>query len=277
MDPITYLIIGGIILAVFIGINAQSNKWKEVAEHLGLEHHPFGLPGAGDVSGDYKGVPVSLATIVRGGGKHKQTFTSFECDLSGHGPADLTMAPEMSLSGLGKLVGMQDITVGHHELDRTFVIKSRRPEQVQRIFATEGVAEHVLHFFDSYREITLDKGTLSFLTSGFQDHHTIEHTLDRVVELAEILSGQRQPTLHEVDARMEDAQQTVEAALRERRARGQSASNSFDRPVYQPQDDQPDEDAGADKFGAGGSWGTDGPRKWSPDNDTGTDEGDGTW
>jgi hypothetical protein len=42
-------------------------------------------------------------------------------------------------NGLGKILGMEDINIGHEEFDEDFIIKSNSEEKVKRLFSNESI------------------------------------------------------------------------------------------------------------------------------------------
>ncbi len=83
-------------------------------------------------------------------------------------------------SSLGKLLGMQDVEVGHAEFDRDFIIKGNSEEKLKLLFANDQLRDLLSQQPDVHFEVQDDEGwlgpsyppntdVLSFVVKGFVD------------------------------------------------------------------------------------------------------------
>lgn len=120
---LAFLVIGGVITSVLLfhwaWQRSVQRNLERVARHLGGRYVAGGLLGCyGEISFQHQGRTATVRFSRHGKNKH---FTHVELRWSG--PSfRCEVYPERFLSGLGKLMGMQDIQVGESRFDREFLI-----------------------------------------------------------------------------------------------------------------------------------------------------------
>ncbi len=82
------------------------------------------------------------------GGHH---CTTVETSYTGIGDFKFAIHPEKWTDGFGKLLGMQDIVVGHPEFDKAFIIKGSDEQRIKQLFQDSAV-----------RQFLMDEPTMQF-------------------------------------------------------------------------------------------------------------------
>jgi hypothetical protein len=84
---------------------------------------------------------VTLDTYTISTGKSSVTFTRMRAPYVNPDGFRFTIYQKGIFSGLGKQLGMQDVTVGHPEFDEAFIIKGNDEPKLQRLFANHKIRE----------------------------------------------------------------------------------------------------------------------------------------
>jgi hypothetical protein len=219
MDPVVYILIGVAVLVGWIVAGKRNNKLHQAqAKRLGLTIDNSLLGGA-EMSGLYKGLPVRVSETHEKNGRHVTTYTCVEADITTRLPAGFKLVHENDVATLGKIFGLQDVVVGHPQLDRTCVIKAKDPEEACAFFERPGIADALASFFERYDDACLSAGTLEVHRRGPSESHA-GLMLDAMARLNDVLTGNaeyRAPGAASAEAGMGDSQKVVEAELARRK------------------------------------------------------------
>lgn len=109
---------------------AVTTSWRQVAQARGFT---LDLENT-RMHGRYEGVYVDVDTKIQNGGRVTQFTVRYDRPLG----VGLKLTRQGSMSGLGKLLGMQDIEVGDPMFDGRFVVKGS-PERAVRALLTPEV------------------------------------------------------------------------------------------------------------------------------------------
>jgi hypothetical protein len=132
----TLIIIGFFILmnAVFIGLAIYGvyrrrirtrEAWDQLAMRTGLSLEPGNLITPPKLSGEYRRRPAVLTTYTRGSGRSSTTYTLITLTVQNSGGGALKLTPQGLLDGIGKALGIQDVTIGDERFDKHFEIRSQ--------------------------------------------------------------------------------------------------------------------------------------------------------
>lgn len=113
----------------------------------------------------------------------------YEIQTSGHSLSDkLLLYREGPPSKVGKILGGEDIEVGHNAIDQAFVIRDISPESAQQMFARPGVAEAFMHLTTLTSRITFENHKLSIIQTGMRlDAHRARLNIMALVRCATLL------------------------------------------------------------------------------------------
>ncbi len=139
------IIFGGLLSYAHYNIKKQNEKWQVLADSLGLDYFPGSWFTKGSIAGVYKGHSVKIWVFTKGSGKNKSTWTGVQTDLRVPMVLGLKIYREHAFSGLGKMLGFQDIQTGDTIFDQRFVIKGKDPAKVLQ-FLTPAVRQAVMTY-----------------------------------------------------------------------------------------------------------------------------------
>ena len=138
--PFLMVFMGVAFVAFFVWASRQSKRrnaeldavWGNVADALEGSFEPAETdwfarkPRRIDVTVD--GVDVVVDHYTVSSGKSSTTYTRLVADAAVPAGMELKVYREHALSGLGRLLGFQDVRVGDRTFDRAFVVKSNEPD-----------------------------------------------------------------------------------------------------------------------------------------------------
>jgi len=91
-----------------------------------------------------RGYPAVLETFLEGVGRSIQRYTVLRLGVPLRTAVSFAVSPEGVLSRLGKLVGMQDLQIGHGDFDRAFVVKGSDERAVRSVLDDAGIRQQLL-------------------------------------------------------------------------------------------------------------------------------------
>jgi hypothetical protein len=112
----------------------KDEVWKELCSELGAEFVEGGFWRQSKVQVRVKEWTLTLDTYVVSTGKSHIPFTRMRAPFVNSDGFRFKVYRSGIFSELGKILGMQDIEVGHSEFDRAFVIKGNDPVKVPMLF-----------------------------------------------------------------------------------------------------------------------------------------------
>jgi hypothetical protein len=128
MEPFAFFIIGIALIGVVAVVNIRNKQgylraWQAFAQEQHLRLLDAGTWSNPRMEGRYRDLAVTLQIEVRGSGKHKKTYTRAIARFPMTMPRGLNITSEGFSDRLAKLVGGQDIEIGHAALDRQLRIR----------------------------------------------------------------------------------------------------------------------------------------------------------
>lgn len=113
----------------------------------------------------------------------------YEIQTSGHSLSDkLLLYREGPPSRVGKVLGGEDIEVGHNAIDHAFVIRDISPDSAQQMFARPGVAEAFMYLTTLTSRVTFENHKLSIIHTGMRlDAHHARLNIMALVRCAALL------------------------------------------------------------------------------------------
>jgi hypothetical protein len=170
--------------------NRISQVWREFARLNDLEEKPGKGEALLTFHGKNQGLPFLLQCIETEGtpvrigklefnrGEDSKIFTRMQVNFPGL-PQGLRVYQETKWSKLGKAIGMQDITTGDPEFDRSFMVKGKEPHVVID-YLTASRRTAMLTHAAGMKGLELREEGLTFLQPG---------QIESVDELGRLFSG----------------------------------------------------------------------------------------
>src|SRR4051812_16896222 len=103
---------------------SRDEVWRRLAEQIGGEVVERGLWKGTEVRSRVGPWTVTLDTHTESGGEHSVTYTRMRAPYVNPEGFRFTIYRKGLFSGLGKLLGMQDVEVGDPEFDEAFIVKA---------------------------------------------------------------------------------------------------------------------------------------------------------
>ena len=113
---------------------SKDEVWKQLCAKIDGNFVDGGFWKNSKVEARVKEWTVTLDTFVVSTGKSHIPFTRMRAPFVNADGFHFKVYRENIFSGIGRMLGMQDIEVGHSEFDRAFIIKGNDPIKVQMLF-----------------------------------------------------------------------------------------------------------------------------------------------
>jgi hypothetical protein len=179
-----------IILFAWYQSKKRGEKWKAIAEGLGLTYSPGSFFSSGEIFGQLEGHRVRVWVFTRGSGKNRTTYTGISTDLRSSLGLGLKIYREHIFSGLGKMLGFQDIQTGDAAFDDRFVVKGHDPERVLRRL-NGAVRRELLRYDDLVGNGKLEDTQVAWETRGVEtEKGRITQVLRAQRQVAQALAAQ---------------------------------------------------------------------------------------
>lgn len=130
---------------------SKAEVWRQFSQEIGAEFVDGGFWKGKKVVARVEDWTITLDTYTQSSGKHSTTYTRMRAPFANKDGLRFTIYRKGLLSGLGKMLGMQDIEVGYPEFDRDFIIKGNDESKVKALFANARIRELI----ESQRSIHL--------------------------------------------------------------------------------------------------------------------------
>lgn len=121
----------GNLLSVFG--TSRKEVWQQLADQIGGEFTEQGLLKRGKVTARVKPWTVTIDTFARRAGNATIPFTRLRAPYLNKDGFRFELYRASVFSGIGKMLGMQDIEVGHAPFDDDFIIKANNDYQIRRL------------------------------------------------------------------------------------------------------------------------------------------------
>jgi hypothetical protein len=125
----------------FMGLFGPSKKeiWQQLAEEIQANYVNNGFWVGDRVEAYVDNWIVVLDTYTVSTGKSSITYTRMRAPFVNLDNFYFKIHRTGIFSGLGKVMGMEDINIGWEEFDEDFVIKSNSEEKVKQLFSNESI------------------------------------------------------------------------------------------------------------------------------------------
>ncbi len=133
---------------------SQAEVWRQLSAETGAQFVEGGFWGRHKVVIKVKAWTLTLDTYT----VNKHTYTRLRAPYVNPDGFHFTIYRTGIFTGLGKLLGTQDVEVGHPEFDRDFVIKGTDAEKLRRLFDHAPLRELIEAQPEIYLHVKDDEG-----------------------------------------------------------------------------------------------------------------------
>jgi hypothetical protein len=190
------ILIGTAAISIGISQAKKTNEaWAAAAKKLQLVFQPSQLFSRPRISGIHNGCSVLVTTFSKSSGKHQTTYTRYRVSYPKSLDMGLRLTRQGMLSGIGKLLGAQDIEVGEQGFDDAVVVKGRDPERVVQ-FLTPARRMRAARFLTLFQGAVIDDNRVQWERRHVErDPEKITKMIQRMTSLA----------IHMMEDRADDA------------------------------------------------------------------------
>ena len=129
-------------LREFFGSNREQ-VWRQLAEQIGASYVDGGFWRGDKVEARVKEWTVTLDTYTVSNGKSSVTYTRMRVPYVNPDGFRFRIYRKGLFSGLGKMLGMQDIEVGDAEFDEAFIVKGNEESRVRSLLSSPRIRQLV--------------------------------------------------------------------------------------------------------------------------------------
>jgi hypothetical protein len=125
-------------MGFFGGVFGPSREevWKELCARIGADFVEGGFWKGDKVQARFKNWTITLDTYTVSTGHSHQTFTRMRAPFVSRDELRFRIYRKTAFSDLGKMLGMQDIEVGHSaQFDEDFIIQGNDESKIRALFA----------------------------------------------------------------------------------------------------------------------------------------------
>jgi hypothetical protein len=115
---------------------SKDEVWRQLCDEIGAELIQGGIWNGSKVQAHVGPWTITLDTYTVSTGHTHETFTRMRAPFVNSNNFRFTLYRKGLFSGLGKLLGMQDIEVGDPEFDDAFIIKGNDEFKVRDLFSS---------------------------------------------------------------------------------------------------------------------------------------------
>jgi hypothetical protein len=118
---------------------SKDEVWRRLCQEIGAEFVAGGFWKGSKVQARVGPWTITLDTHTVSSGESSETYTRIRVPYVNRDGFRFTIYRAGFLTGLGKLLGMQDIEIGDPEFDAAFVVKSNDEFKVRDLFGSPGL------------------------------------------------------------------------------------------------------------------------------------------
>ena len=147
-------------MGVFRKVFGPSRKeiWRQLSSEIGASYVEGGFGKADKVQATHGEWTVTLDTYVVSTGKTTLVFTRMRAPYVNPGGFRFTVYRKGIFSGLGKMLGMQDIEIGDESFDQDFIIKGTDEARVRELLSNPRIRELISRQKDIRFTVKDDEG-----------------------------------------------------------------------------------------------------------------------
>ena len=139
---------------------SRKEIWRQFCAQTGSTYVPGGFAKTDKIEATHGPWTVTLDTFVVSSGKSAVIFTRMRAPYVNPDGFRFTVYRKGIFTEIGKWLGMQDLTIGHDEFDRDFVIKGNDEQKLRRLFSSQKIRDLISAQPDIHFSVEDDEGKL---------------------------------------------------------------------------------------------------------------------
>jgi len=137
---------------------SKDEIWRQLCSEIGADFVEGGFWRGSKVQARVKEWTITLDTHTVSHGKSSTTYTRMRAPYVNPDEFRFTIYRKGFFSGLGKMLGMQDVEVGHQEFDDAFIIKGNSESKLRALFANPRIRQLIEAQPSIHLEVKNDEG-----------------------------------------------------------------------------------------------------------------------
>jgi len=137
---------------------SKDEIWRQLCNEIGADFVEGGFWRGSKVLARVKEWTITLDTHTVSHGKSSTTYTRMRAPYVNPDEFRFTIYRKGFFSGLGKMLGMQDVEVGHQEFDDAFIIKGNSESKLRALFANPRIRQLIEAQPSIHLEVKNDEG-----------------------------------------------------------------------------------------------------------------------
>jgi hypothetical protein len=137
---------------------SKEEMWSQLSREIGAEYQPGGFFKEGKVVLSHREWEITLDTYTVSTGKSHVTYTRIRAPFVNPDGFRFNIYRKGIFSGIGKLLGTQDIEIGDAYFDDEFIIQSSSQDLVYRLLSSIGIRQMIQNQPDIHFEVKDDEG-----------------------------------------------------------------------------------------------------------------------
>jgi hypothetical protein len=137
---------------------SKDEIWRQLCGEIGADFIAGGFWRGSKVQARVKEWTITLDTHTVSHGKSSTTYTRMRAPYVNPDEFRFTIYRKGFFSGLGKMLGMQDVEVGHQEFDDAFIIKGNSESKLRALFANPRIRQLIEAQPSIHLEVKNDEG-----------------------------------------------------------------------------------------------------------------------
>ncbi len=137
---------------------SKDEIWSQLSQEIGADYQKGGFFTPGKVVLTHKQWEITLDTYTVSDGKTSHTYTRIRAPYVNQDGFRFNIYRKSVFSGLGKLLGAQDIEIGDAFFDEEFIIQGTPEEQVRRLLMNADICQRIQNQPDIHFQVKDDEG-----------------------------------------------------------------------------------------------------------------------
>ncbi|NNU77518.1 DUF3137 domain-containing protein [Clostridium estertheticum] len=172
---------------------SKKEVWEQLSREINADYIEKGFFKRGMVEARVDNWIILFDTYSSGSGNNSRTYTRIRAPFKTFDSFHFKIYRKGLFSDLGKLLGMQDVSVGYSEFDENFIIKGTNSERLTQLFSNEKIRNLLELQSSIHLEVKDDDG---FFASDFPDNvdelyfvvNGVIRDIERLKELYELFA-----------------------------------------------------------------------------------------
>lgn len=178
---------------------SKEEIWRQLSEQLGGRYIESRLLKGDRVEVSHGDWTVTLDTYTVSTGKSSHVFTRLRAPYVNPNGFRFTVYRKSLFSGIGKLLGMQDIEIGDHQFDEDFIVKATDESLVRQLLSNPKIRDLIARQRDINFSVKDDEGWFGpKFPEGVDELHFVAHGVIKDVERLKLLYDLFAETLDEL-------------------------------------------------------------------------------